>query len=312
MESINILISTSSFGVDNPLPLNVLTEKGIGYQLNPFGRKLTSQEVAELLKGKQGIIAGTETLNAEVFNSTPELKVISRCGAGLDNVQLDAAAAKGITVYNTPDVHIQAVAELAFSLILAASKKLLLLDQSVKTGEWKKILGANLRGANIGLIGLGKVAKRLVSFLQPFNVTISAYDPVPDRDFARANNISIKPFDEVVSHSDVISLHLPYSESAKHMIGKKFFDSCKPNLILVNTSRGGLIDEDALYRFLETNPRSFACLDVFEQEPYRGPLSKLSNAILTPHVATFTAQTRVEMELEAVVNILKYFNKSNE
>lgn len=312
MESINILISTSSFGADNPLPLNVLTEKGIRYELNPFGRKLTSQEVAELLKGKQGIIAGTETLNADVFNAAPELKVISRCGAGTDNVQIDAAAARGIAVYNTPDVHVQAVAELTFSLILAASKKLSLLDQSVKSGQWTKILGANLRGASIGLIGLGKVAKRLVSFLQPFNVTISAYDPLPDHEFASANNISIKPFEEIVSQSDVISLHLPYLESAHHLIDKTFFASCKRNLILINTSRGGLIDEDALYQFLENNPRSFACIDVFEQEPYRGPLSKLSNTILTPHVATFTAQTRVEMELEAVVNILKYFNKTNE
>lgn len=179
-------------------------------------------------------------------------------------------------------------------------------------GSGKKSLGTNLRGINIGLIGLGKVAKRLVSFLQPFNVLITAYDPVPDVDFARANNISIKPFDEIVSHSDIISLHLPYSESAKHLIDKNFFASCKPDLILVNTSRGGLVDEDALYQFLKNNSRSFACLDVFEQEPYRGPLSKLTNTILTPHVATFTAQTRVEMELEAVENILKYFNLNNE
>lgn len=299
-----VLISTSSFGQEDPAPLNLLTEAGIDYELNPYGRKLNESESIALLKDKIGVIAGTEALNRQVLEQALLLKVISRCGAGMDNVDVDTAKSKNIKVYNTPYVHTDAVAELALGGILAVFRHLPQTHADISSGVWNKRMGRNLRNKRIGFIGFGKVAQRLVTLLQPFQCTFKIYDPyVSDQVIEEFNGNRVELF-QLASSSDVLTLHLPYSNTVHHLIGKEVFRHATPYLVVINTARGGLIDESALFDFLMANPQAGAYLDTFEEEPYSGKLKELSNVILSPHVGTFTRETRVAMEVEAVKNLI--------
>lgn len=299
-----ILISTSSFGLEDPAPLRLLNDAGIEFELNPYGRKLTEAESISLLKDKIGLVAGTETLNKHVLDHAPLLKVISRCGAGTDNVDLETAKSKNIAVLNTPFVHSDAVAELALAGMLSLLRHLAQTHGDISAGVWKKRMGRNLRYKRVGFIGFGKVAQRLATLIQPFQCPLFIYDPyVADEVIAEFKGSRVELL-HLASVSDVLTLHLPYSKSVNHIVGREFFSNANPDLVIINTARGGLIDEAALCDFLLANPGAGAYLDTFEEEPYSGKLKELSNVILSPHVGTFTRETRVAMEVEAVKNLI--------
>jgi D-3-phosphoglycerate dehydrogenase len=304
-----VLISTSSFGRISQRPLEMLSENGLEYQLNPYGRKLTVQESATLCQDIDGLIAGTEVLNREVLLQASRLGVISRCGTGLDNVDLDTAAELGIRVYNTPDAHVDAVAELTIAGILDVMRRVSLADQLVRQGEWRKPMGGLLLGKTVGIIGLGRVGKALVKLLQPFKNHFLAYDPVKDEGFAQAYNVGYCSLNDLLKKSDIVTLHLTYDREAHHLIDRPRLELMKPTAILVNCARGGIIDELALYEHLKKNEASGAYLDTFEQEPYRGPLTKLPNAVLTPHIGSYAKECRTRMEIEAVENLCEFFRE---
>jgi D-3-phosphoglycerate dehydrogenase len=304
-----ILISTSSFGQADRKPLDLLETAGVEYQLNPHGRQLKPDESIALLSGMHGVIAGTEKLDQNVLSQIPGLKVISRCGVGLDSVDLKAAAELGMRVYNTPEAHVDAVAELALAGMLDVLRQVSATDQKIRRGEWHKPLGNLLRGKTVGVIGLGRTGKALVKLLQPFAVTVLAYDPIRDDEFALKYHVTYLELNELLARADIVSLHVPYSKEIHHLLDDARLSLLKIGAIVVNCARGGLIDEQSLTNRLKDGRLAGAYLDVFEEEPYKGPLIELSNVVLTAHIGSYAAEARVRMEIEAVENLLRGFSE---
>ena len=299
-----VLISSRSFGKIDSGAVELLKNKGLEPVLNPYGRKLNEQELLDLSDNVVGIIAGTEKITEKIISSNDQLKVISRYGMGLDNIDLKAAAKKNVMVYNTPETPSVAVAEFTLSLILNLLKKIGNADKNLRRNEWKPETGNLLTGKTIGIIGLGRIGKKLAQFLTPFNVTILAYEVKPDNGFVSKNKIDLVNLETLLSKSDIITLHVPLTEQTQNLIGKKQLESMKENAILINTARGGLVDENALYEALKNKEIAGAAIDVFENEPDTGKLKDLDNIILTPHIAAYTIETRKQMEIETVKNLI--------
>lgn len=294
-----IQITTSSFGDAGSKPVKHLENFNVKFKINPYGRALTEDEAIEVISDADGIIAGTEPLTEKVLKELPNLKVISRCGTGMDSVDLKSAERLGIKVMNTPNVHVSSVAELALTGILCLYRNIPTGDTQIKNSKWVKTTGRSLFEKKVGLVGMGKVAAKLALLLKPFNVELKAYDP-----FAKNTGIKmVKNLNEVLSESDIISIHVPYNKSTKHILNDDNLQLLKHDALIVNTSRGGIIDEEALFKFLAGNPASSAFLDVFDKEPYTGKLIELPNILLSPHIGARTQQTREEMEFQATVNL---------
>lgn len=300
-----ILISTSSFGKHDKSPVQLLESRGFEIVFNPYKRKLKQDEVVELAKGCGGIIAGVELLNEDVFKKLPRLKAISRCGAGLDNVDLGAAKRRGIAVRSTPESPTQAVAELTLALILGSIRRINSMDRRLHSGVWNKEMGRLLSGKTVGIIGLGRIGRRVATLLRPFGVKILVNEPKPDKKWVKENKVSLTSLKKLLKESDVVTLHVPYTEETRNLINSERLKTMKKEAILINTSRGGLVDETALYRALKSGSLGGAALDVMEVEPYRGPLTKLDNVILTPHIGSYALETRVQMEVEAAKNMIE-------
>ncbi|MCK4532951.1 phosphoglycerate dehydrogenase [bacterium] len=305
-----VLISTSSFGKFTDDSLEKLKKTGLDVTLNPYKRQLRPQESIDLLKGVTGLIAGTEPLTMEVLEKANKLKVISRCGAGLDNVDLEAAKKMGIKVFSTPDVPIESVAELTLGLILSLCRRITESNRNIKNGKWAKLMGELLYNKTLGVIGLGKIGKRLVELIQPFNVDLIACELNPDISFTNKFKIKIVSLNQLLSQADIISIHIPFSPKVQNLIGIKQFNLMKKNALLINTARGGIVDEGALKGVLENKRIKGAALDVFEEEPYNGPLKDMENIILTAHMGTYAKETRIQMESESVDNLLKGLEKN--
>lgn len=300
-----VQVTTSTFGKAGSKPVDYLKRKNIKFRLNPHGRKLTEQEAIDVIKGAEGVIAGTEPLTENVLNQLPALKVISRCGTGMNNVDIEAAKKLGIRVFNTPTIHVEGVAELALAGTLASLRKLIQNDKTVRSGEWEKNMGRSLYHKKVGIVGFGKVGRKFSRLIVPFTSNISYYDPYLEEKGGIDESLDSVSLEELFKRSDVISLHIPYSPENHHLVDKKLFSIAKKDMTLINTSRGGLVNEDHLYEFLHKNSEAAAYLDVFEEEPYNGRLRDLENVTLSPHMGTSTKETREEMELEASINLLK-------
>lgn len=307
MDKLRILISTSTFGTTNATPLTLLQEFGADCVMNPHGRKLRVQETIELVRECDGIIAGTEQLDRTVLAEAPRLKVISRCGTGLDNVDLTAAAERGIPVFNTPDALADAVSELTLGGMLDLLRQIAFTDRTIREGKWVKPMGTLLKGKTVGIIGLGRVGKALTRLLKPFGVTVLAYDPYHDLEFANQFNVRYAALDEVLTTSDVVTLHLSYSAEVYHFLDHTRLERMKPTAILVNCARGGLVDETALYALMKAGHLAGAYLDAFEEEPYGGLLTELPNVLMTSHIGSYASECRANMELEATQNLIRFF-----
>jgi D-3-phosphoglycerate dehydrogenase len=298
-----IVISTSSFNVDNNPFLHHLVNSGMHIVSNSYKRKLTEDEVIKLLgEDTIGMIAGIEPLTERVFSSAKNLKVISRCGAGLDSVELTAAKLQGISVFNTPEAPAQAVAELTMGLMLAALRRICQTDQLLRANEWPRIQGQLLAAQTVGIIGLGHIGKRVARLSQAFEARVIAHDPHIDPESHGVKSVSLE---ELLSEASVISLHLPYITDTHHLLDTKSFARMKPGSIIINAARGGLIDETALNEALNSGHLGMAALDVFEQEPYHGILTGNDKVILTSHIGSLAKESRKLMEAEAAGNLLK-------
>jgi D-3-phosphoglycerate dehydrogenase len=298
-----ILITTSTFGKYGSAPLDMLRNSGYELEFNPFGRKLTKKEAMSIYQnGVLGVIAGLEQIDEDVLKSAKDLKVISRCGAGIDNLDIPAAEKYGVKVYNTPFGPTEAVAELTLTLIFSLLKNILTADREMRKGIWNKKMGSLLRGKKVGIAGFGRIGEKVSDLLEKLGAKVSYYDPFVDSD---SPSIVKKSLKQLLKESDIISLHLSYSDKNRNFIGKNELDSMKKTAFLVNTSRGGLIDEKALYDRLKRKKIAGAAIDVFAAEPYNGILTELDNIILTPHIGSYAKEARVEMETESVKNLLE-------
>lgn len=301
-----IFISTSSFGKFSSRSLELLNENNINFELNGFGRTLSEEEIIRYLKDKDGLIAGTEPLNENVFNNCKNLKVISRVGVGLNNIDLESADKRNILILNTPDGPTNAVAELTLGLILNLLRHIGNANQNTKMGIWEKKMGTLLLNKKIGIVGYGRIGKRLAELLRSFNCEIYVYDPfvssIKENDTKCLNSL-----DELLGSVDIVTLHLPYTKENHHLINESRLKLMKRGSFLINAARGGFIDEDALFDVLKNGCIAGAALDTFEKEPYEGRLRELDNVILTPHIGSYARESRIQMETDAVINLLSGF-----
>ena len=296
------VISTSSFDTDNNPAIQRLVQAGLQQVTNPYGRRLTEDEAESLLEDSVvGMIAGIEPLTARVIQSAKNLKVISRCGTGMDSVDQTAAKNHGITVLNTPEAPAQAVAELTMGLMLSCLRRINTTDQQIRNGEWPRTLGSLLAAQTVGIIGLGHIGKRVAKLCQAFEARVIACDPLVKQ---APEYITLMPMNRLLETADIISLHTFYSPELHHLIDTQAFARMKPGALLINAARGELIDEQALKDALDCGKLSAAALDTFEQEPYQGPLLECKNLILSSHVGSLAKEARQRMELEAADNLL--------
>lgn len=306
-----ILISSRSFGKIDSGAIELLKNQGLEPIINPYGRKLNEQEILELINGSVGIIAGTEKITEKIISNADQLQVISRYGIGLDNVDLIAANKKSIIVYNTPEAPSVAVAELTLSLILNLLKKIGKVDRDIRNDKWKPEIGNLLTEKTVGIIGLGRIGKKVVQYLQPFHPKILAYEINPDEKFVANYKIDLVSLDTLLSTSDIITNHVPLTKETRHLISKREFEKMKTNAVLINCARGGIVDENTLYESLKNKRIAGAAIDAFEDEPNTGKLKELDNIILTPHIGTYTVETRKNMEIETANNLIKGLKEAN-
>ena len=293
-----ICISTTSFAEFDRTPLELCLQRGYEVRLNPHGRKVTPDELVEIAHDAAGLVAGTESLKEEVLLRLPALKVISRCGTGLDNVDLAAARRLGIRVFNTPDAPTLAVAELTVGLMLNLLRNITIMDAATKGGAWDKLMGNLLRGKIVGILGLGRIGRKVADLLSVFQCSIIYSDPFVEECLSGPKRL---PLSDLLSQADLLSIH---ASAKERLLGLTELRSMKRGSWLVNVSRGDVIDEAALYECLRNGHLSGAALDVFQQEPYTGPLRGLPNVIVTPHIGSYAMEARTAMEREAVEHLL--------
>jgi D-3-phosphoglycerate dehydrogenase / 2-oxoglutarate reductase len=270
---------------------------------------LKEAEMISLIGDVDAALVGNDVVNEHVIAAAHRLKVVSKHGVGVDNVDVSAATRAGVIVTNTPGANQVAVAEMAVALIMALTRKIGYHDMVVKSGGWNRIIGTELAGKTVGLVGLGRIGKEVVLRLKGFQVKFLAFDVYQDNTFANENHIRFVTMDELLSESDIITLHANLTSETQGLIGEKELKLMKPESLLVNTARGGLVDETALYQALVENRLAGAGLDVFAEEPPKdSPLLQLGDkVILTPHLGAQTSETVLRMGKMAAENIVQVF-----
>ena len=276
---------------------------------NPQPKPLSEDELIPLLEGCIGCIAGLDPFSRKVIESTNTLKVISRYGAGVDNVDLQAAREKNITVCSTPGVNSRAVAELAFGMMLCLARNLPFLDRRTKEGKWDRAIGTELHKKTLGILGLGYTGKEVAKRAAGFSMNILSYDPCMDFEYAQNNRVFPVGFDELIKESDFLSLHLPLKEDTVNIISRDVMRKMKKGAVIINTARGGLLDETAACDLLQSGHLGGLALDVYETEPpVHSKLFELDNVIFTPHIAARTEEATAamaELSVENLINALK-------
>ena len=301
-----VLITTSSFSLGNFAQAKSLHDAGISLEMNPHGRRLSEDEIAELVATDViAILAGLEPLTDRVLSNAKSLRVIARCGTGLDSVDLQAASRLGIDVFNTPDAPTQAVAELTIAHMLNSLRHISTTDSNMRSGKWTPTMGSLLATKTVGLIGVGRIGSAVAKLAQAFGARVIGFDPV----VSSHNSVELLSLDEVLNQADIVSLHVPINDQTHHIVNASAISRMKPGSIVVNVSRGGLIDESALHDALKSQHLSGAALDCFEDEPYSGPLLQIPGVHVTAHMGSYARETRDLMEVEASTNLVNGLRK---
>lgn len=284
----------------DPVLRETLEKNGVSVSYEPA---ISAEELLERAGEHSAIVVRSRTtVTAEVVARAEKCRVIARVGVGLDNIDAAAAEARGVRVVNAAEGAVTAVAELVLGLMLCSARKIAFADRGVRAGRWpkKESKGTELSGKYLGIVGLGNIGRRLARLARGLNMNVIGYDVAPvDAEFAREVGLVKADLDSLLQSSDYVSLHVPLLDSTRHLLGSAKLALMKPTAVLINTSRGGVVDEDALYDALKGGRLGGAALDVFESEPAAGHrLSELDNAVLTPHVG---AQTAEAQKLAAIV-----------
>jgi glyoxylate reductase len=254
----------------------------------------------------------TETIDAEVMDAGGKLQVISNYAVGFNNIDVDAATERGIYVTNTPGILTDTTADCAFALLMAAARRIPEADRHVRAKRWihawgpRMFIGTDIYGKTLGILGLGRIGSAIAKRAKGFDMELIYYDVSRREDLEKDLGISYKPLDGVIAESDFLSLHVPLTETTHHMIGEDQLARMKKTAFLINTSRGPVVDENALCNALRDGVIAGAGLDVFEDEPIDpdSPLLQLDNVVLTPHIASASVETRTKMAVTAAINLV--------
>jgi len=303
----NVLITTVPFGDKNRLPLDLLEKNGAEYVINPRNKKLTEDELCELVGDVEVLIAGTEPITEKVMSCAPNLKLISRVGIGLDSVDLLAAKKKNILVSYTPDAPAPAVAELTIGLMLSTLRAIQITNANIHEGTWRRHFGRRLSEVTIGIIGVGRIGRRVLEHLQGFGrPRILVNDVGQMQEISEVFEVEWVTKEQMYTEADIVSLHVPLTAATNQLICKQELLSMKHDAILINTSRGGIVNESDLHGVLLGGHLAGVALDVFEHEPYQGPLADIERCVLTSHMGSMSVDCRTQMEIEATEEAVRF------
>jgi D-3-phosphoglycerate dehydrogenase len=305
-----VLISTIPFGERDRRPFELLVDAGLEAVVNPLGRKLQPGEIDEMIDGFDALVAGTEQITAKTLDRATDLKVIARVGIGLDSVDLLAARERGVVVAYTPDGPSAAVGELTVGLMVDLLRGVTTADRAIRAGTWQRIMGRRLSEITVGVVGVGRIGKLVIRHLvNGFpGIRILANDLEPDTAFGKDHGVTWIEKDALYADADIVTLHVPLTPLTRGLIGGAEMALMKPAASLINTARGGIIDEADLAAALEAGTIAAAAIDVFEREPYTGDLVGLENCLLTSHMGSMSEDCRRRMETEAVEEIVHFFS----
>lgn len=277
--------------------------------INSIADYATEADLIEILGDVDAILARTGSISRAVIEAAPKLKIVSRHGVGVDNVDIDACTDHGVVVTITGDANSGSVSEHAFGLMLAAAREIPTATAQVKGGVWDRarFVGRELAGKTLGLVGLGRIGARMVGHARGFDMSVVAYDPYVEAQVADEFGAELVSLEELLRRSDFVSLHLPLTDATRGLIGAQQLSMMKPSAILINTARGGLIDEESLHKALSERCIAGAALDTFAHEPLSpdDPLAQMENLICSPHVAGQTEESLIRMSVRSAENIVR-------
>ena len=305
-----IFVALSSFAENDGRPLELLKSSGYPFKIHNTGKRITTLELLHNGGEAAVILAVVETYNAQTFEGLPNLRCISRCGVGVDAIDLDVAKQNGVEVLNTPGIPTEAVAELALTMFLALSRNLPRQINSMRESKWERLETHLLSGKIIGLIGFGSIGQRVAELCIAFGAKVIATDPLLASSIAEKMNVSLVTKEQLLGLADIVSLHASKNSDKSFLLGANEFNLMKKGAYFVNLARGDMVDELALIDALNSGKIAGAGLDVFEEEPYKGSRCQYEQVILTPHSATNTIETRSNMELKCVQNALQFLQKN--
>ncbi len=303
-----IKVTSPSF-CKNDVLIRELAVRPFKVVLNTRGDRLHGQALSDFLADADGAIIGLESIDAALLNACPRLQIISKYGVGLDNVDQEACRERGVAVGWTPGVNRRSVAEMTVGLMIGLCRNLFLTSLKLRGGLWDKDGGRQLSNRKIGIIGLGNVGQELVRLLKPFDCTILANDVLDRTDFCREEGLTLATKDEIFSSTEIVTLHVSLTRETRHLVNARTLDLMKSDAFLINPSRGGVVDQEALKLTLQTRRIAGAAIDVYEQEPPTDrELLDLPNLVCTPHIAGNAWEAVVAMGRSAIQHLHAYFH----
>ena len=305
-----VLITPRSFSQYSKEPLAILRNAGVEIVANPTKSILNEEALKGLVGDVEGIIIGVDPLNKNVLEKAVKLVAVSKYGVGIDNIDIGYCDEKGILVTITQNANSNAVADHAFTLMLSVARRIAEINNACRRGDWSKRTSEDIFGKKLGILGLGAIGKGVAHRAQGFDMEVYAYDIFKDEEFIQNNRIRFTGLEEIFRECDFITVHLPLTADTRHVIGERLLGLAKSNLVIVNTARGGIIDEEALYNALKDKRIYGAGIDVFEQEPASdSKLLTLDNVIATDHSAASTVGAVDKMSVMAAENLVQSFRR---
>jgi D-3-phosphoglycerate dehydrogenase len=302
------LITAVPFGEVDRSSLDLLRAAGVSFDLNPLGRRLTAEELVALIPGYDLLIAGTEPITKRTIEAADRLQLISRVGVGLDSVDLAAARRRGILVAYTPEGPADAVAELTIGMALSLLRGVHLANQAVRGGVWQRLQGRRLARVTVGVVGVGRIGRRVITLLSVFGCRVLANDVRPVSLDAQHDHVEWVDLATLLRESDLVTLHVPLTRRTRHLVGAAELATMRPGALLINTCRGGVVDEGALATALRDGRLGGAGVDTFTHEPYDGELVGIETCLITPHIGSMAADCRQRMEQGAAQNVVAFLH----
>ena len=300
----HVVSCAASFGVFTREPVERLEAAGCSVKINPFGRVMTKSEILDFAYGADAVIVGNDDFNAEIVRSLPDLKLIARHGAGIDNIGYREAHARGIVVTNTPGVNAEETADLTFGLILDLERNITRMNNELKAGIWRKRAGHSLYGKTIGIIGVGRIGQAVARRAMGFGMDILGND-IREQPQAARTGLIFTSLNDLLRKSDIVTLHTPLTDATRNLIGAKELRMMKDDAVLINTARDGIVRHAALEKALLAGRLHGYAADVHEGEPPRHlDIFDLPNVLVTPHAGSATFETNLRMGMAVADNII--------
>lgn len=302
MSKFKVVVTSRSFGSISEKALRILEDAGC--EIVRVSGPLSPGDLTKALADADGAIVGVDLVTADVLAAAPKLKVVSKHGAGVDNIDVAAATERGIAVTNCPAANSEAVADHTIGMMLAIARKIPQADKSLRSGEWKRFYGSGVWGKTIGIIGFGAIGRAVARRAKGFNMRVLAYDVMPSQGAAKEIGVELADLDTVLREADYVTIHVPLTPETRNLIDAKRLGMMKKSAYLINMARGGVVSEADLAQALKDKTIAGAAVDVYEEEPPAKdhPLFGLDNVVVTPHIAAYTDDAIDNMSIQSAQN----------